>query len=180
MNEEINYKNNPLNGVGLKKMLTELHDHYGFDILFAYLNINCFKNNPSIISSVKFLKKTVWAREKVEGFYLYTFKGLPKASYQQSKLPPRDRIIPNDQTVGKPAVLDLADAKQLQEERELKAIEFEAKSGLGNRIKHTSTQDNPPSGYMKQGQDSERIQKKPASRKRVPSTAENPWGIPKD
>ncbi len=68
MNNEINYKNNPLHGVGLKKLLVEIVDHYGFEILFAYLNINCFKTNPSIDSSVKFLKKTDWAREKIEAF----------------------------------------------------------------------------------------------------------------
>ncbi|MCL4164021.1 UNVERIFIED_CONTAM: hypothetical protein GTU68_032129, partial [Idotea baltica] len=51
-------------------MLTELVEHYGFDVLFAYLNIKCFQVNPSIQSSVKFLKKTEWARQKVEVFYL--------------------------------------------------------------------------------------------------------------
>lgn len=58
MNDEIGYKNNPLHGVSLKTVVTELVEHYGFEILFAYLNINCFKNNPSIDSSIKFLKKT--------------------------------------------------------------------------------------------------------------------------
>jgi len=114
MSDEINYKNNPLNGVGLKKMLVELTDYYGFDILFAYLNINCFKNNPSVASSVKFLKKTDWAREKVEAFYLYSFKSLPKASYQDSQLSPRDRIIPDDQSPGEPANLSLNDAAKNQ------------------------------------------------------------------
>ena len=94
MNTEINYKSNPLNGVGLKNLLTEIVGHYGFQILFAYLNINCFKNNPSIESSVKFLKKTDWAREKVEAFYMYEFKNLPEASPDQFALPPRDRIVP--------------------------------------------------------------------------------------
>ena len=70
MNDEINYKNNPLNGVGLKNLLIEIVDHYGFGILYAYLNINCFNTNPSIDSSIKFLKKTDWARKKVESFYL--------------------------------------------------------------------------------------------------------------
>ena len=76
MNDEINYQNNPLHGLSLKNLLIEIVDHYGFELLFAYLNINCFNNNPSIESSVKFLKKTDWAREKVEGFYLYKFKSL--------------------------------------------------------------------------------------------------------
>ena len=70
MSDEINYQNNTLHGLSLKNLLIEIVDHYGFDILFAYLNINCFNNNPSIESAVKFLKKTDWAREKVEAFYL--------------------------------------------------------------------------------------------------------------
>jgi uncharacterized protein (DUF2132 family) len=89
VNDEINYKANPLHGVSLKNLLIEIVDHYGFDILFAYLNINCFKTNPSIDSSVKFLKKTDWACEKVEAFYLYEFKNLPRASDEQFQLPPR-------------------------------------------------------------------------------------------
>jgi len=79
MNTEINYKNNPLHGVSLKNLLVEIVDYYGFDILYAYLNINAFKNNPSIDSSLKFLKKTDWAREKVESFFLYQYKNLPRS-----------------------------------------------------------------------------------------------------
>ncbi len=123
MNTDINHENNPLNGVGLKKLLTEIVGHYGFEILFAYLNINCFKTNPSIDSSVKFLKKTDWAREKVEVFYLYEFKNLPKASYDQFSLSPRDRIIPDDQKPGEPAELSLEDAEQLREKRAKKSAD---------------------------------------------------------
>ena len=129
MNTEINYKSNPLNGVGLKKLLIEIVNHYGFQILFAYLNINCFKNNPSIESSVKFLKKTDWAREKVEAFYMYEFKNLPKASSEQFALPPRDRIVPSDQTPGTPAELSLEDAEHLSEERAVKAAAWDLDAG---------------------------------------------------
>ncbi|MDM8566995.1 VF530 family DNA-binding protein [Candidatus Halobeggiatoa sp. HSG11] len=125
MSTEINYKNNPLHGVGLKNILIEIVNHYGFEILFAYLNINCFKNNPSIASSVKFLKKTDWAREKVEAFYLYEFKNLPKASYEQFLLPPRDRIVPEYQVPGEPKELSLEDAERLREKRVKKAAEWE-------------------------------------------------------
>ena len=118
MSNEINYKNNPLHGVGLKSLLIEMVDQYGFEMLFAYLNINCFKTNPSIISSVKFLKKTDWAREKVEAFYLYEFKNLPRASSEQFLLPPRERIIPEDQAPGNPKKLSLEDAERLREKRE--------------------------------------------------------------
>jgi uncharacterized protein (DUF2132 family) len=131
MNTEINYENNPLNGVGLKNLLTEIVEHYGFEILFAYLNINCFKTNPSIDSSVKFLKKTVWAREKVEAFYLYEFKNLPGVSSEQFSLSPRDRIVPDDQKPGKPAELSLEDAERLREKREKKSAEWD--KGAGSR-----------------------------------------------
>ena len=124
MNDEINYKNNPLHGLSLKNLLIEIEDHYGFEILFAYLNINCFKTMPSIESSVKFLKKTDWAREKVEGFYLYEFKNLPRASFEQFSLPPRDRIVPEDQLPGEPAELSLEDAERVREARAKKSAEY--------------------------------------------------------
>jgi uncharacterized protein (DUF2132 family) len=129
MNTEINYKSNPLNGVGLKKLVTEIVEHYGFQILFAYLNINCFKNNPSIASSVKFLRKTEWAREKVEAFYMYEFKNLSEPSPEQFALPPRDRIVPDDQIPGTPAELSLEDAGQLSDERAAKAAEWDRDAG---------------------------------------------------
>ncbi len=132
MSNEINYKNNPLHGVGLKSLLIELVDYYGFEILFAYLNINCFKVNPSIDSSVKFLKKTTWAREKVEVFYLYQFKNLPRASSEQFSLPPRDRVIPEGQVVGEPAELSLEDAEQLRVKREAKSAEWEQGTKQGS------------------------------------------------
>lgn len=129
MTNEINYKSNPLHGVSLKTMLTELVDHYGFEILYAYLYINCFKTNPSIASSVKFLNKTDWARENVEAFYLYQFKRLPRASAEQYLLPPRDRVIPEGQMAGPPAELSLEDAELLRAKREKKADGF--RSGPG-------------------------------------------------
>lgn len=133
MKTEIDYKSNPLNGVGLKDLLTQLIDCYGFEILFAYLNINCFKTNPSVESSVKFLKKTDWAREKVEAFYLYEFKNLPRASAEQFLLPPRARIIPEGQTPGAPAELSLDDAERLREKRARKAVEPAAPAAVRRR-----------------------------------------------
>lgn len=134
MNNEINYKNNPLHGLGLKKLLIELVDHYGFDILHAYLNINCFGKNASIESSLKFLKKTDWAREKVEAFYLYQFKNLPRASPEQFELPPRDRIVPPDQMPGDPAELSMEDAERLRQKRARKAAlrDSEGRNGVGS------------------------------------------------
>jgi len=62
--------NNPLHGITLKKLLTELVEHYGWEELSYMVNINCFKSDPSINSSLKFLRKTDWAREKVEKIYI--------------------------------------------------------------------------------------------------------------
>ena len=62
--------NNPLHGITLEKLLTELVEYYGWDELGARINIRCFNDNPSIKSSLKFLRKTEWARVKVENLYL--------------------------------------------------------------------------------------------------------------
>lgn len=67
-------KNNPLHGKTLEMILVQLVDHYGWDGLGARININCFNANPSIKSSLTFLRKTDWARKKVEDLYLKTFK----------------------------------------------------------------------------------------------------------
>lgn len=115
--EENPYLNNPLHGVGLKTVLQELVSHYGFDILYAYLNINCFRSNPSLEASEKFLKKTDWAREKVEIFYLYEFKNLPSVSSEQFKLPARERIVPKHQQPKDPAILSIEDGERLQDKR---------------------------------------------------------------
>ncbi len=99
------YENNPLHGLKLETLLAELISHYGWEILAEYTRINCFKNNPSIASSVKFFKKTDWAREKIERFYLYEFKNLPRAPDDQFEIPPRERVIPAHQKPREPKVL---------------------------------------------------------------------------
>ena len=60
----------PLHGKTLKNILTELQEQFGWEQLSEEININCFKTNPSINSSLKFLRKTEWARKKVEKLYL--------------------------------------------------------------------------------------------------------------
>lgn len=62
--------NNPLHGVKLASILELLVEHYGWEKLAMKVNINCFKNNPSFKSSLKFLRQTQWARDKVEQLYL--------------------------------------------------------------------------------------------------------------
>ncbi len=161
MNDETIFKNNPLHGVSLKTVLTEIVEYYGFNILYAYLNIQCFKTNPSIESSLKFLKKTDWAREKVEGFYLYQFKSLPRASDDQFQLPPRDRIVPQGQVPGEPAVLSLEDAERLREKRAQRTADHELK-----KTRPRSTRDS--------GKYNDRA-KPPRAPKPAPLNPADPW-----
>ena len=63
-------KNNPLHGVTLEQILIYLVERYGWQELGTIIRINCFNDNPSIASSLKFLRKTDWARKKVEELYV--------------------------------------------------------------------------------------------------------------
>ncbi|SNZ00724.1 VF530 family DNA-binding protein [Flagellimonas pacifica] len=67
--------NNPLHGVKLVNILELLEEHYGWEELANRININCFKSDPSIKSSLKFLRRTPWARDKVERLYLKLMTG---------------------------------------------------------------------------------------------------------
>lgn len=64
-------KRPPLEGVTLEKMVTALVENYGWQLLGQKINIKCFNENPSIKSSLTFLRKTPWARTKVEQLYLW-------------------------------------------------------------------------------------------------------------
>jgi len=66
--------NNPLHGVKLADILEHLTQNYTWEELANKININCFKSNPSIKSSLKFLRRTPWARDKVEQLYLKSTK----------------------------------------------------------------------------------------------------------
>jgi uncharacterized protein (DUF2132 family) len=63
-------KNNPLHGITLQSIVEHLHKHYGWETLGELIPINCFIKNPSVKSSLTFLRKTEWARKKVEDLYL--------------------------------------------------------------------------------------------------------------
>jgi len=68
--------NDPLHGITLEQVVTSLVDHYGWSGLGKSIDIRCFKSNPSVKSSLKFLRKTPWAREKVEELYIATQGGV--------------------------------------------------------------------------------------------------------
>ena len=65
-------KQDPLHGITLKMVVTRLVEQYGWEELGRRIRINCFISDPSIASSLKFLRRTPWAREKVEALYLNT------------------------------------------------------------------------------------------------------------
>lgn len=66
--------NNPLHGLTLETILVKLVEHHGWEELAQRISINCFRNDPSVKSSLKFLRRTPWAREQVEKLYLTTFE----------------------------------------------------------------------------------------------------------
>ena len=72
MNQE--QANNPLHGKTLEMIVTHLVNYFGWEELSNKININCFKSNPSVKSSLTFLRKTPWAREKVENFYIKSLR----------------------------------------------------------------------------------------------------------
>ncbi len=67
-------KNNPLHGITLEAILKHLVAHYGWEEMDRRVRINCFHDNPSISSSLKFLRKTDWARKKVEELYMHSIE----------------------------------------------------------------------------------------------------------
>ncbi|WP_320823696.1 VF530 family protein [Reinekea sp.] len=70
----------PLEGVTLKEIVTLLQARYGFDELGQRINIRCFTQEPSVASSLKFLRKTPWARTKVETLYIETLHARPPSA----------------------------------------------------------------------------------------------------
>ncbi len=71
---------NPLHGLTLEQMLNALVAHFGWPGLAEQINIRCFTSDPSVSSSLKFLRKTPWAREKVESLYLFMLREQARAA----------------------------------------------------------------------------------------------------
>jgi len=78
--------NDPLHGITLKAILESLVEEYGWNGMARFVDINCFKKDPSISSSLKFLRKTSWAREKVESLYIRRFVA-PRPERELGDLP---------------------------------------------------------------------------------------------
>jgi len=71
---------NPLHGITLEAMVTALSAHYGWAGLGERIPVRCFTHEPSVASSLKFLRKTPWARDKVEGLYLFMLREIRRQS----------------------------------------------------------------------------------------------------
>lgn len=76
-------QNNPLHGKTLASILEYLVEFYGWEELAKKIRINCFSNDPNVKSSLTFLRKTPWARDKVEALYLYTMRNVSKRKSNQ-------------------------------------------------------------------------------------------------
>jgi uncharacterized protein (DUF2132 family) len=70
---------NPLHGITLEAMVVALSEHYGWEGLAQRVPVRCFQNDPSVSSSLRFLRKTPWAREKVESLYLFMLREAQRA-----------------------------------------------------------------------------------------------------
>ncbi len=76
---------NPLHGITLEGIVTALVAHYGWAGLGEHIPVRCFTSDPSMASSLKLLRKTPWAREKVEGLYLFMLRDIKRAGALQHK-----------------------------------------------------------------------------------------------
>ena len=79
---------NPLHGVTLETIVTGLAGHYGWEELGQRIAIRCFQSEPSVASSLKFLRKTPWARDKVEGLYLFMLREIRRNNPTVHNFPP--------------------------------------------------------------------------------------------
>ncbi len=77
--QKITQPKNPLHGLTLETIVTQLAEHYGWPGLAQRIAIRCFEVDPSVASSLKFLRKTPWARDKVEGLYLFMQREIRRA-----------------------------------------------------------------------------------------------------
>jgi uncharacterized protein (DUF2132 family) len=112
--------NNPLYGLKLELLLTEISEHYGWEVLSEGLCIDRFQYHTGMKSTAKFLRNNQWAREKVENFYLYQYKHLPYPDDKQLSIPPRDRHIPQDQKPGEPVDISAESIVQIDKASKLR------------------------------------------------------------
>jgi uncharacterized protein (DUF2132 family) len=111
---------NPLYGLKLERLLTEISEHYGWELLSDGMCIDRFQYHTGMKSTAKFLRNNQWAREKVENFYLYQYKNFPYPDNKQLAIPPRDRHIPDNQKTDEPADITEESIVQLDKASKLR------------------------------------------------------------
>ncbi|WP_445772798.1 VF530 family protein [Shewanella sp.] len=161
-------QNNPLHGLKLETLITELVNFYDWKILYAALKLECFNLNPSIEGCIKFLKKTEWAREKVENFYLYRYKRMPKAVGEQFDLKPRERGFAAGIVPRKPMELTFESIARMHAQA---AEKFEAnRNAKGPKSSAKAHGSRNSSGYEK------RVTSGKSSNRAPSADPSNPWG----
>ena len=160
-------RNNPLHGLKTEILLTELVEFYGWKILFAATRFKCFDVNPSIKGSLKFLQKTEWARLKLESFYLYRFKRMPKPNEVAFHLAPRERGFEHGIVPLSPMKLTIESIELSQAKA---ASAFQERENEKRQNNHSrQRRENPTKHPMRENKDSEDDKQAP---KYDPS---NPW-----
>ena len=176
-------QNNPLHGLSTEKLLTELVEFYGWSILYTAMRFHCFKANPSVQGSLKFLKKTEWARTKLENFYLSRFKRMPKARESEYDVAPRERgfslhIVPRDPMELTTESIELSQAKaaSAHKERSQENREF-GRQARGHDSRSDSTKHPFRENYSDSGErpKDKRANKNKSKDIEAPYDPSNPW-----
>jgi uncharacterized protein (DUF2132 family) len=129
---------NPLYGLKLEVLLTEISLHYGWELLSEALTIDRFQYHTGMKSTAKFLRNNQWAREKVENFYLYQYKNLPFPCDKQLSIPPRDRHLCCDNVEGGPADITAQSIAQMD-----KASKLRSYTSVGKKSKESARTEEP-------------------------------------
>lgn len=120
-------QNNPLHGLSVEAMLTELVEFYGWAVLDAAIDLKCLRIRPTIPSCLVFLRKAEWARNRMEEFYLYRFKQMPAPSETQLELKPRERGFPDGILPKDPEALTVEMLKAEQKAQQQKQSVFRSR-----------------------------------------------------
>jgi len=134
---------NPLYGLKMDVLLTEISEHYGWALLSETLDINRFQFHTGMKSTVKFLRNNQWAKEKVENFYLYQYKNFPCPDDKQLSIAPRDRFIPAEQTAGAPVEITAEVIAQIDKASKSRSYKTASKSEQAKKAPAHSTEEPP-------------------------------------
>lgn len=174
-------KNNPLHGLKTESIVKELVAYYGWKILFTALRFHCFKKNPSIKGTVKFLRNTDWAKEKIENFYLLSFKRMPRPNDVELNIPARARGFSKHIVPRKPMKLTIKSIERSQEKATYSYQQNLKEPRVNNRQCHHN--DNKLDSLHKPREDplksvtqvKNNSKFKNKNKERVPYDPSNPW-----